>query len=204
MSRVLLIFTKNPRLGRVKTRLAQTLGNAEALRIYRFLLEKTREATLGVVAQRWLFYSDWVEAGDEWPEKFFRKFVQWGPELGARMQDAFQRAFDTGAKKAIIIGSDCPELSSALLEEAFSRLEDHDMVLGPSTDGGYYLLGMKSPAPALFRGIAWSTDTVCAATLEKIQAAGKSVFLLPELTDVDTEADWRQYQLNKTATSQFP
>ena len=176
--------------GFVKTRLARTLGDAEALRIYHILLEKTREAALGVRAERWLCYSNKIETEDAWSETDFRKFVQHGLDLGARMEHAFQQAFATGATKVIIIGSDCPALSGALLEDAFARLDESDFVLGPSLDGGYYLLGMTVFEPSLFTGIRWSTDTVSAVTLEKIRALGKSCFLLPELLDVDTEDDW--------------
>lgn len=194
-SSVLLLFIRNPRLGQVKTRLARTLGDVEALRIYLILLEKTRQAALGVQAERWLFYSDFIETGDEWPEAGFQKKVQAGNDLGERMENAFRTAFDAGAGKVVIIGSDCPGLHGALLQEAFDRLDDADFVLGPTPDGGYYLLGMKQMEASVFRGIVWSTDSVHTDTLKKIQAAGKTCFLLPELSDVDTEEDWRRYHL---------
>lgn len=191
MSHLLLIFTKNPVLGKVKTRLAATVGDAEALRIYRLLLEKTRRAALDVEVGRWLFYSDFVEPDDDWPETYFQKKLQAGHDLGERMENAFRQAFASGAGKVVIIGCDCPDLNGVLLQEAFQRLNEADFVLGPATDGGYYLLGMRQLEPALFRGIAWSTDAVRAETLKKMQAAGKTCFLLPELADVDTEEDWR-------------
>ncbi|MBK8965711.1 MAG: TIGR04282 family arsenosugar biosynthesis glycosyltransferase [Lewinellaceae bacterium] len=190
MSFVLLIFIKNPRLGQVKTRLARTVGDAEALRIYHLLLEKTRQAALEVKVGRWLFYSDFSETGDAWPEAEFTKFVQQGDDLGIRMQGAFHQAFDAGASRVVIIGSDCPEISGNLLEQAFAALEHTDFVLGPSFDGGYYLLGMRAFSPWVFQGIVWSTDSVFSATVKKIQAAGKSFSLLPVLRDVDTAADW--------------
>lgn len=188
---ILLLFIRNPRLGKVKTRLARTVGDAEALHIYRILLEKTRQSALGVQAERWLFYSDFLETGDDWPETHFHKKVQSGGDLGERMAQAFQQAFNAGAGKVLIIGSDCPGLTGELLQEAFDRLDDADFVLGPTPDGGYYLLGMKQLDVSVFRDIVWSTDAVRTETLEKIQAAGKTCFLLPELSDVDTEADWR-------------
>ena len=191
MRSVLLIFIKNPRLGKVKTRLARTVGDAEALRIYRILLEKTRRAALDVAAERWLFYSDFLETDDEWPDFDFNKQVQCAGDLGDRMEAAFRRAFAFGAGKALIIGSDCPGLNGVVLQQAFELLDESDFVLGPTFDGGYYLLGMKQLEVSLFQGIAWSTDTVRADTLSKIQAIGKTCALLPELLDVDTEADWR-------------
>jgi len=192
----LLVFIKNPRPGRVKTRLARTAGEAEALRIYHFLLEKTRAAALNVRAARLLFYSDFPDDADGWPETEFIKKVQTGRDLGERMEAAFREAFENGSGKTVIIGSDCPDLTGELLQTAFDRLETADFVLGPTPDGGYYLLGMKQLEISVFRGIEWSTDSVRARTLEKISAAGQSVALLPELRDIDTEEDWRLYEKN--------
>ncbi len=192
MSFVLLIFIKNPRLGKVKTRLARTIGDAEALRIYHILLEKTRLAALDASVDRWLFYSDFIENGDAWAGADFTKFVQQGDDLGMRMEQAFQQAFAAAASRVVIIGSDCPEISGALLGQAFEALEHADFVLGPSVDGGYYLLGMRAFSPWVFHGIVWSTDSVFSATVARIQAARKTVSLLPVLRDVDTAADWVQ------------
>ncbi len=193
MKNSLLIFIRNPQLGKVKTRIAHSAGDAEALRIYHILLAKTRVAALGLHAKRMLFYSDFLEEQDIWNPHYFYKKTQEGADLGARMQRAFETAFAEGAKKAVIIGSDCPDLTGPDIRRAFSRLDKVDVVLGPVPDGGYYLLGMKRLEPTLFTDIEWSTDTVLARTLEKIQAAGKSYALLPELSDVDTEADWHAY-----------
>lgn len=194
MTQTLLIFIRNPQLGKVKTRLSHTVGDAEALRIYRILLEKTRTAALGVQAERWLFYSDFIEKNDGWPETFFSKKTQANGDLGERMEQAFRTAFEEGAKKVIIIGSDCPQLTGEMLQIAFDKLDKADFVLGPVPDGGYYLLGMKKLESSVFREIQWSTEMVRARTLEKIQAAGMSCALLPALSDVDTEEDWRAAQ----------
>lgn len=199
MENTLLIFIRNPQLGKVKTRLARTVGDAEALRIYQILLEKTRQASLACTAERWLFYSDFTEENDAWPDEFFQKKVQQSGDLGQRMLAAFELAFEQGARKAVIIGSDCPELTGATLQQAFDLLDTSDFVLGPVPDGGYYLLGMKELEPSVFHGIDWSTESVRAKTLEKIAAAGKSVALLPLLADVDTEDDWQEFNLRRTA-----
>jgi rSAM/selenodomain-associated transferase 1 len=196
----LLLFIRNPQPGRVKTRLARTVGDTEALRIYKILLEKTRDAALGVGAERWLFYSDFIDNNDDWLEADFSKKIQSDGDLGERMQQAFREAFEAGAGKVIIIGSDCPELTREILQMAFDKLDETDLVLGPASDGGYYLLGMKELEPSVFHGIEWSTETVLARTLEKIQAAGKSCALLPVLSDVDTEADWRRNADSLSAT----
>jgi rSAM/selenodomain-associated transferase 1 len=156
------------------------------------LLEKTRAAACLCRSARWLFYSDFVDENDAWSPDYFEKKVQHPGDLGERMQQAFETAFSAGAQKVVIIGSDCPELSGALLDQAFATLDHADFVLGPVPDGGYYLLGMKAPAPALFEDIAWSTETVREKTLEKMAALGKTCALLPVLADIDTEADyWR-------------
>ena len=193
MKNVLIIFIRNPALGNVKTRLARTLGAAEALRIYHVLLEKTCAAASGAVAERQLYYSDTIPQMDEWSSDLFQKRLQSPGDLGARMEAAFHTAFLEGAHKALIIGSDCPELSGAVLNTAFELLDSHDFVVGPVPDGGYYLLGMKALAPSIFHDIAWSTDTVRAHTVEKIVAMGKSFVLLPELTDIDEASDWEAY-----------
>jgi len=191
MKNTLLIFIRNPQLGKVKTRLAKTLGDEEALRIYRILLEKTRSAAQACEAERYLFYSDFVDEQDDWSPAFFLKKIQHSGDLGSRMESAFHQAFESGAQKAIIIGSDCPELKGETLQQAFNLLDTADFVLGPVPDGGYYLLGMSTLDSSVFQNIEWSTETVRARTIEKIIAAGKSFALLTMLSDVDTEEDWR-------------
>lgn len=191
MDRVLLIFIRNPQPGKVKTRLARTVGDDEALRIYRILLEKTRLAASNVAASRWVLYSDFMDEQDQWPAADFHKMVQQPGDLGERMAQAFQAAFAAGARQVAIIGSDCPDLTGGVLEQAFTALDTADNVIGPVPDGGYYLLGMRIFDPSLFSNIEWSTQTVRSITLTRIAAAGKTCVLLPMLTDVDTEEDWK-------------
>ncbi len=190
---MLIIFIKNPRLGHVKTRLAATLGAATALKIYRYLLDKTRETALLTPVRRVLFYSEAVSAHDDWPDAFFEKKVQHPGDLGERMSEAFRLAFADGAEKAVIIGSDCPDLSADGLMSAFEALESNDLVVGPSADGGYYLLGMSRFVPALFEGVAWSTDQVLHQTLATATQLALQVHTLPTLRDIDEEADWQDY-----------
>lgn len=194
MKNVLLIFIRNPELGKVKTRLARLAGDAEALRIYRILLDKTRRAALEADALRLLFYSESPPAsGDDWPPEHFLKFRQTPGDLGVRMAAAFRQAFEAGAEKVLIVGSDCPELDGATLMLAFQALDGSDFVLGPSTDGGYYLLGMKRFEAVVFSGIAWSTSAVLEQTMERIKGTGNSCALLPELSDIDEWEDWTRY-----------
>ena len=189
----LLIFIKNPEKGKVKTRLAQTLGAEQALKIYHELLRHTRKVALGVDARRMLFYSDFIDEEDEWSPQDFQKMVQHGADLGERMSNAFLLGLISPEDKAVIIGSDCPLLSPEVIYTAFQKLEEYPFVVGPATDGGYYLLGMRQHTPALFQEMEWSTNQVLPLTLEKIEQLGAAYFILPELPDIDYEEDWKKY-----------
>jgi uncharacterized protein len=194
MAHTLLIFIKNPVPGTVKTRLAATVGDEAALHIYLQLLEKTRAVAVRLPnARRMLFYSTAIELNDDWPGDFFEKQVQQGADLGARMSEAFRMAFATGATKAVIIGSDCPTLSEYHLEQAYEALHHNDCVIGPTPDGGYYLLGLSQHTPALFDNMAWSTETVRSETIHRLEQMGHSYYFLPLLSDIDTESDWLAY-----------
>jgi uncharacterized protein len=198
----LLIFVRLPILGQVKTRLAKTLGDEEALRIYRFLLKKTRSVAAAISADRFLFYTEIPTTPDEWPSDLFDKKLQSTGDLGARMAHAFQTAFRDGAEKALIIGSDCPELRTEILQQAYEQLSDNDVVIGPVQDGGYYMLGMKKFYPELFEGIAWSTESVFQDTVAIVEKLGLDLYALPVLNDIDTEADWRAY-LSRSGEDDF-
>ncbi|MBD0254211.1 MAG: TIGR04282 family arsenosugar biosynthesis glycosyltransferase [Cytophagales bacterium] len=189
MERLLLVFVKNPVRGRVKTRLARTIGDEKALWVYEKLLAHTRRAARGVVAQRWVCYADFVPAADAWLEGGFAPHRQAGETLGDRMHEAFRQGFAAGYRPILIIGSDCPAISPALLEEAFRQLESFPVVLGPAADGGYYLLGMNHLVESLFRDKPWSTPAVLAETVADLQRAHIPYALLPVLSDVDEAAD---------------
>jgi rSAM/selenodomain-associated transferase 1 len=188
----LLIFIKNPVLGKVKTRLAATLGAEQALAVYHQLLRHTRKTSLQIDAARFLYYSESIDLDDDWNSDDFYKKIQNGDDLGARMTHAFEEALNTSSK-VVIIGSDCPLLEPTHLALAFEKLEEYPFVIGPALDGGYYLLGMRNFFPTLFQDMTWSNATVLANTLERIERLEQPYFLLPELPDVDTEADWKQY-----------
>ncbi len=190
----LLLFVKNPIAGQTKTRLAQSVGHEKALKMYHQLMEHTRAQAAALSdIQRLLFYSNFIPAEDTWPSPPFDKRLQTGHDLGERMKNAFQEAFDGGSEQAIIIGSDCPGVSTQLLEEAFAALESHDLVLGPALDGGYYLLGMKRFYPSLFNAIAWSTEAVAEQTLAAAESLSLRTARLLALSDVDYLEDWRSY-----------
>lgn len=163
------------------------------MQIYLELVRHTRELALEVEANRLLFYSDFVDETDNWSPTYFQKKTQQGADLGERMQQAFEVAFANGATKAVIIGSDCASLTAGFVETAFQKLEAFPFVVGPATDGGYYLLGMNFYAPSVFSNIEWSTEQVFSTTIKRIQALQKKYFLLPELPDIDYEEDWNRY-----------
>ena len=184
---LLLIFTRNPELGKVKTRLAKTVGDETALEIYKFLLQKTKEVSLKINADKAVYYSVKIRENDIWNENVFQKYQQIGDDLGARMQNAFKNGFNAGYEKIIIIGSDLYDLSSETVNNAYQKLEENDVVIGPATDGGYYLLGIKTLRESLFKNKVWGTSTVRKDTLKDLTK--NTVFLLEELNDVDVFED---------------
>lgn len=187
--KALIIFVRHPVRGRVKTRIAATLGEETALAVYRELLLHTAAITRPVEADKFVFYADGIEENDLWDTAVYQKRAQADGDLGERMQQAFQELFAAGYQHIAIIGSDCFELSTAIIENAFSSLQSSDAVAGPSTDGGYYLLGMRSFAPSVFEDKKWSTGSVMSDTLQSIRALGWDYTLLPVLSDVDEAAD---------------
>jgi uncharacterized protein len=189
--RALIIFVKNPQLGKVKTRLARTIGDQAAFDAYMLMLAHTRDVTVEVDSHRAVFYSEYIDDGDAWTRPDFAKHLQAAGDLGTKMQSAFETMFAEGYKKAVIVGSDLLDLQVQHVSQAFRALQHHDFVIGPATDGGYYLLGMTSLAPELFRNKAWSTGSVLSSTMADIQMLNKTVHHLPQLTDIDEEADWR-------------
>jgi rSAM/selenodomain-associated transferase 1 len=187
--KLLLIFIKNPVLGKVKTRLARTLGDAKALDVYLQLLNHTLLVTKDVAADKAVFYTDFVDRQDMWPDDLYQKQLQQGQDLGQRMQGAFEWAFEKQYGQVVIIGSDCPQLTTAIIEQAFAQLDTSKVVLGPAADGGYYLLGMTTLVPRLFNNKNWSTVTVLSDTLADLQILQLSYSTLPTLHDVDHAED---------------
>jgi uncharacterized protein len=189
MEQALIIFIKNLVPGKVKTRLAKDAGDTAALEIYKNLMDHTRLVVSHIDATRLLFYSDRVERLDSWPEKKYSKNLQTGDDLGERMSNAFKQA--TEYDKKIIIGSDCPGITPGLIEEAYTALDYHDVVIGPALDGGYYLLGMNTLIPEIFQNIPWSTDQVLLETIKILQQKRLLYKLLTPLRDVDNLEDWQ-------------
>lgn len=189
LKKLLIIFYRNPELGKVKTRLAKTIGNEKALSIYLKLANHTRVITQDLQVDKVVYYSHFIDTEDAWPNQLYKKKLQSGEDLGEKMLHAFEEGFQNGYQKICIIGTDCFELNSFIVSKAFAQLKKEDAVLGPAKDGGYYLLGMNQLLKEVFQNKEWSTDSVASSTLQDFKNKNVSCSLLPELTDVDEEKD---------------
>lgn len=189
---LLIIFTRNPDLGKVKTRLAKGVGDKAALEIYKFLLRFTHSITKNLPVDKEVYYSDIIPENDIWEEGNFSKKLQQGKDLGARMQQAFQSGFDKGYEKIIIIGSDMYDLNSQDLNTAFSKLIMYDFVVGPAEDGGYYLLGLAKFKSELFQQKTWGSSTVLEDTLADLK--DEKFLLLEERNDIDYFEDIKDHK----------
>jgi rSAM/selenodomain-associated transferase 1 len=193
------IFAKTPRPGQVKTRLVPPLTAESACSLYESCVAdlfrrvgKLKKMPVTV------FY-----AGDEKPEFELppraRLLEQAGESLGDRLQNAFSQLLTDTDHQAIIIGSDSPDIPLPYIRRAFQKLRHRDVVLGPTFDGGYWLIGLRNPQPSLFKDIPWSTSDVMAATLAQVQRAELSLSLLPMWYDVDDDASLSLLRTNVTA-----
>jgi uncharacterized protein len=190
----IIIFVRNPEKGKVKTRLAKDIGEEAALEVYKNLLLHTYEVVTKVECDRFVFYTDHINQHDMWSSGLFYKMLQQGEDLGSKMIHSFTELFQLGYSSVIIIGSDCPGLQSQHIEDAFGKLDHHELVLGPSLDGGYYLLGLTKLIPIFFHEKKWSTDTVLQDTLTDADRLQVKVALLPHLQDIDVADDLKDWQ----------
>lgn len=194
----LIIFAKLPRPGEVKTRLGNSLGMDEASAVYERLAQQTfslGDQLLSHGLRVYLFFDPKATEQEmrAWIGHPFEFARQVGETLGERMQAAFERTFADGSGRTVIVGTDIPDLSVDVITRAFELLSSHDVVLGPSSDGGYYLLGMTRLVNELFEGLAWSTPAVYQETLNRIVTLELSHAVLGELADIDTEEDYKRY-----------
>ena len=198
-----IVFLKYPKEGNVKTRLAKTIGNYKATQIYSTIVKSLIKSLKKMNdSYTYLFYSNSSEQElvKKWIKGRFIYCEQIGADLGARMSNAFKLVLGQGNNKTLIVGTDIPELSNQIINNAFEKLDDFDIVIGPSPDGGFYLLGMKNYYSSLFEGITYSTDTVFTDTIERIENENLSYFLLDSLQDIDTEVEllsWLRNSRNK-------
>lgn len=187
----LIVFVKAPRPGLVKTRLAQEIGVEAACQAYSRLVAQVLANIVDIDSVQLRFSPDdsekeiqcWVRAGWECRP-------QLSGDLGQRLNRAFVEGFETGFERVAVIGSDCPDVTSEDIQEAWQALDNFDLALGPAFDGGYWLIALKRSAPFLFQDMPWSTATVFDETLKRAGREGMRVRVLRRLRDVDTGADW--------------
>jgi uncharacterized protein len=188
----LIIFVKAPRLGKVKTRLGPELDPQPVLALYKAMVEDLLDRFDSADGPDLVLCYDPPEAERliaDWLGRDRRYCPQSPGDLGARLRDAFARAFAIGYRRVLIAGSDIPTLEPATIAEALRGLCDHDLVISPAPDGGYSLVGLNRQQPDLFRNIPWSTPGVFEATLASARRLGLSTRILPSLRDVDTFTD---------------
>jgi uncharacterized protein len=191
MKNCLIVFAKEPKAGNVKTRLQGHLSKKMCVKLYKAFLKDTLELARGIrCLDKVLAYESSV------PEPRYLKTIardfllykQKGRDLGEKMHNAFAFAGRMDCDKTVIIGSDSPNLSVKYIKEAYRRLERSDITLGPTYDGGYYLVGLKKPCAGIFKGIKWSSKTVLGHTVKNAGILNKRVSLLKKWYDIDEYA----------------
>ena len=191
-----ILFLKDFRAGRVKTRLAARLGDQGALDMYRAMLADllaNLEPLKDIIVPYFDSYPEAIESDSSVSVLLSqgKLRVQEGWDLGDRMSNAFREVFSDGAERAVLIGSDIPQIDSDLLEKYFEKLRQFPMAIGPAADGGYYLIGFQrgSFAPEIFDGIEWSTEVVFQQTVEQMRSLELPCYVGKELRDIDTIED---------------
>ncbi|UII27720.1 TIGR04282 family arsenosugar biosynthesis glycosyltransferase [Fulvivirga maritima] len=197
MKKLLIIFVKNPEIGKVKTRLAKSIGDKRALNVYLNLLIHTQVVTDKLEEiDRAVYYSGFIDEEDQWDADTYQKFLQQGDGLGERMSNAFRRAFQSGYESVCLIGTDLYDLSVDLINTAFKKLESSDVVVGPAKDGGYYLIGMKQ-LHDVFDLSHWSTPNVFSETMKLIDKNGLTCSQTKLLNDIDILEDLKGTDLER-------
>ena len=197
----LIVFIRHPEIDKVKTRLAATTSGDFALLFYSKCSSKLiTELKNMPEIDKYLFYSERNEKYETKLPQGFSLAYQICGDLGFRMKNAFETVFNNGASKVIIAGTDVPDLNNEIVKKAENELEQNDIVIGPSNDGGYYLLGMKKMHGFLFENIEFGLSSVLSKTITPIKNEGLKYSLLPKLTDIDTEKDLLQW-LNESSSS---
>ena len=185
----LAIFARRPEPGKVKTRLSRALSVALASRLHVAMVEDAIDAAMATGMAPTVFWSEGSDGVDVPSRIGLAARQQQGPDLGARLVAAFSELLAAPGDRAVVIGSDCPDLEAGVIREAFAALDEHDLVLGPARDGGYYLIGLRRTAPGLFAGVSWGTGKVMAETLERATRSGITATRLGVLDDIDTPDD---------------
>ncbi|MDF1559591.1 MAG: TIGR04282 family arsenosugar biosynthesis glycosyltransferase [Bacteroidales bacterium] len=189
---LLIVFIRNPVHGLVKTRLAEETGSKVALAIYNELLSAVFRNAIPVKSDKALYFSDEIDETID-PGVFFEPQIQKGIGLGERMSNAFMESFSKGYERTVLIGSDCFELTPEVINKAFESLRNSDCVIGPATDGGYYLIGLRRAIPELFLGITWGSSEVLNQTIHIMDHRAISYSMIDALNDVDRLEDVMKY-----------
>lgn len=202
----LIVFAREPIAGQVKSRLAAEVGAAAALAVYRQLLARTfalarryqrsRDVTIILSSADG---SEHDELARRARSNGFAWQFQCGVDLGARMDDAFERAFADGFERVVLIGCDCPVMGARELDSAFAALATSDAAVSPTEDGGYALAALRRPLGALFERISWGSGEVLVQTRQAALHAGVRLKLLRQMWDVDRVADLRRWQAGRRA-----
>ena len=194
----LAIFARLPVSGKVKTRLAATVGESRALDIYTYLLDHTITIALSTKASVYIFFEGGLPPASTW-HPGITYLPQPTGNLTVKLNHAISFLSES-YKHIVIMGSDCPEITTAEIDECFYLLISNDFVLGPASDGGFYLLGSNQHHHDLLNDIQWSTSMVLDQLLRNIKREGHSYALLKTLADIDTEEDWNAYAMRKRKT----
>ncbi|MCF7567688.1 TIGR04282 family arsenosugar biosynthesis glycosyltransferase [Sabulilitoribacter arenilitoris] len=183
---LIIVFVKNIKLGKVKTRLAKSIGNQGAFEVYSELVKITEKATENLSIDKRIYFSDAI-IDTKWENHY--KTVQEGVNLGERMKNAFIKGFKDGYEKIVLIGSDLPDINSNHIENGLQALNNNNVVFGPAIDGGYYLIGMTKIQDFIFDSKPWSESNLLEITLDELQQNSVSFNLLEPLNDIDTFED---------------
>lgn len=192
---LVIVFVKNIKLGKVKTRLAKTIGNQAAFEVYSELVKITEKATQNIKTDKRIYFSDAV-IGSKWNNN--HKTVQKGENLGERMKNAFINGFKDGYEHIVLIGSDLPDIKAKHIENGLSALKEKDTVFGPAIDGGYYLIGMTKMHDFIFNNKPWSQSNLLDVTLAELKQNNISYNLLESLNDIDTFEDLEASEFYKS------
>lgn len=192
---LIIVFVKNIKLGKVKTRLAKTIGDQGAFNVYKALVDITEQATNTITVDKRIYFSD-IVISSKWEGS--QKEVQQGTDLGERMYKAFKKGFDDGYDNIVLIGSDLPDISETIIQQGLDALQKTDVVFGPAEDGGYYLIGLTKPHAFVFKNKPWSQPNLLELTLKEIATHNLKYTLLKTLNDIDTFEDLKKSPLFKT------
>lgn len=183
---LVIVFVKNIKLGKVKTRLAKTIGNQGAFEVYKALVQVTENATKSLDTDLRVYFSDAI-VDTKWKDAY--KAVQQGEDLGKRMQNAFLKGFEDGYERIVLIGSDLPDISATHIQNGLDALDTSEIVFGPAEDGGYYLIGLSKMTNMVFENKPWSQSHLLTETLSELKENNKRFTTLETLNDIDTFED---------------